>query len=174
MEYKFRRPCAENFLRPLVIGAGPCGLFAALLLAQMGFKPIILETRQSGARTHQGHLGAMAQKHSQPESNVQFGEGGAGTFRRQALQPDQDPRHLGRKVLTEFVKAGAPKKFSPEAHPHIGTFRLVTNGGSDARDHRKPGRGISLPKQSHRSLDPRPPPDGLRLESGRRSPPTMW
>ena len=83
-----------------------------------------------------------------PESNVQFGEGGAGTFSDGKLYSQiKDPRHLGRKVLTEFVKAGAPEEILTEAHPHIGTFRLVTMVESHARDHRKPGRRIPLSEQ---------------------------
>ena len=126
-EYKFVARAPEKFTRPLVIGAGPCGLFAALVLAQMGFRPIILErgkivrqrTKDTWALWRKGVLS--------PESNVQFGEGGAGTFSDGKLYSQiKDPRHLGRKVLAEFVKAGAPKEILTEAHPHIGTFRLVT------------------------------------------------
>ena len=113
--------------RPLVIGAGPCGLFAGLLLAQMGFRPIILDrgklvrerTRDTWALWRRGVLN--------PESNVQFGEGGAGTFSDGKLYSQiKDPSHLGRKVLTEFVAAGAPPEILYVAHPHIGTFRLVS------------------------------------------------
>jgi uncharacterized FAD-dependent dehydrogenase len=112
--------------RPVVIGAGPCGLFAGLLLAQMGFRPIILDrgkivrerTKDTWTLWRRGVL--------DPESNVQFGEGGAGTFSDGKLYSQiKDPRHLGRKVLEEFVAAGAPPEILTEAHPHIGTFRLV-------------------------------------------------
>ena len=112
--------------RPIVIGAGPCGLFAALLLAQMGFRPIILERgKQVRERTKDTwELWRKSVLHT--ESNVQYGEGGAGTFSDGKLYSQiKDPRHLGRKVLTEFVKAGAPPEILVEAHPHIGTFRLV-------------------------------------------------
>src|SRR6201996_6259703 len=127
MEYKFVARAPENFVRPLVIGAGPCGLFAALVLAQMGFKPIILE-RGKVVRERTKDTWALWRKNIlTPESNVQFGEGGAGTFSDGKLYSQiKDPRHLGRKVLTEFVKAGAPEEILTEAHPHIGTFRLVT------------------------------------------------
>ena len=125
--YKFVARAPEKFARPLVIGAGPCGLFAALLLAQMGFKPIILE-RGKAVRERTKDTWALWRKDIlTPESNVQFGEGGAGTFSDGKLYSQiKDPRHLGRKVLTEFVKAGAPDEILTEAHPHIGTFRLVT------------------------------------------------
>lgn len=112
--------------RPLVIGAGPCGLFAALILAQMGFKPIILERGKPVRERTKDTWGLWRRSQLQPESNVQFGEGGAGTFSDGKLYSQiKDPRHLGRKVLTEFVKAEAPEDILTEAHPHIGTFRLV-------------------------------------------------
>ncbi len=126
-EYKFVATAPEKFVRPLVIGAGPCGLFAALVLAQMGFRPIILE-RGKEVRARTKDTWALWRKNIlTPESNVQFGEGGAGTFSDGKLYSQiKDPRHLGRKVMTEFVKAGAPAEILTEAHPHIGTFRLVT------------------------------------------------
>ncbi len=126
-EYKYVACAPQNFVRPLVIGAGPCGLFAALVLAQMGFRPIILE-RGKVVRERTKDTWALWRKNIlTPESNVQFGEGGAGTFSDGKLYSQiKDPRHLGRKVLTEFVKAGAPEEILTEAHPHIGTFRLVT------------------------------------------------
>ncbi len=126
-EYKFVARAPEHFTRPLVIGAGPCGLFAALILAQMGFRPIILE-RGKVVRERTKDTWALWRKNVlTPESNVQFGEGGAGTFSDGKLYSQvKDPRFLGRKVLTEFVTAGAPPEILTEAHPHIGTFRLVT------------------------------------------------
>jgi hypothetical protein len=126
-EYKFVARAPANFERPLVIGAGPCGLFAGLVLAQMGFRPIILE-RGKVVRERTKDTWALWRKNIlTPESNVQFGEGGAGTFSDGKLYSQiKDPRFLGRKVLAEFVKAGAPEEILTEAHPHIGTFRLVT------------------------------------------------
>ncbi|QJU59480.1 NAD(P)/FAD-dependent oxidoreductase [Sphingomonas sp. AP4-R1] len=113
--------------RPVVIGAGPCGLFAGLILAQMGFRPIILERGKVVRERTKDTWGLWRRAVLEPESNVQFGEGGAGTFSDGKLYSQiKDPRHLGRKVLTEFVKAGAPPEILTEAHPHIGTFRLVT------------------------------------------------
>ena len=113
--------------RPVVIGAGPCGLFAALILAQMGFRPIILDRGKVVRERTKDTWGLWRRGVLDPESNVQFGEGGAGTFSDGTLYSRvKDPRHLDRKVLTEFVKAGAPPEILIEAHPHIGTFRLVT------------------------------------------------
>lgn len=112
--------------RPIVIGFGPCGIFAALLLAQMGFKPIVLERGKKVRERTQDTWGLWRKNQLNPESNVQFGEGGAGTFSDGKLYSQiKDPRHLGRKVLTEFVKAGAPEEILYVAKPHIGTFKLV-------------------------------------------------
>jgi uncharacterized protein len=112
--------------RPVVVGFGPCGIFAALILAQMGFKPIVIE-RGTSVRQRTKDTWGLWRKHVlKPESNVQFGEGGAGTFSDGKLYSQiKDPRHLGRKVMAEFVQAGAPGEILVEAHPHIGTFKLV-------------------------------------------------
>jgi uncharacterized protein len=128
MGYRFVARAPEGLMsRPVVIGAGPCGLLAGLTLAQMGFRPIILDrgrfvrerTKDTWAFWRRGVL--------TPESNVQFGEGGAGTFSDGKLWSGiKDPQHLGRKVLTEFVAAGAPAEILYVSKPHIGTFRLVT------------------------------------------------
>lgn len=113
--------------RPVVIGTGPCGLFAALLLAQMGYKPIILERGRAVRQRTKDTFGFWRQRRLDPESNVQFGEGGAGTFSDGKLYSQiSDPRHLGRKVLEEFVRAGAPEEILYVAKPHIGTYRLVS------------------------------------------------
>jgi len=112
--------------RPIVIGMGPAGLFAGLLLAQMGFRPLILERGKAVRERTRDTFGLWRQGVLNPESNVQFGEGGAGTFSDGKLYSQiKDPRHLGRKVLEEFVKAGAPEEIRYVSHPHIGTFRLV-------------------------------------------------
>ena len=112
--------------RPVVIGTGPCGLFAGLLLAQMGFNPIILERGKAVRERTQDTWGLWRKSVLNAESNVQFGEGGAGTFSDGKLYSQiKDPRFLGRKVLTEFVKAGAPEEILFVSKPHIGTFRLV-------------------------------------------------
>jgi uncharacterized FAD-dependent dehydrogenase len=120
-------PPGWNGKRPVVIGAGPCGLFAGLILAQMGFKPIILDRGKVVRERTKDTWGLWRRGEFDPDSNVQFGEGGAGTFSDGKLYcRTKDPRFLGRKVLEEFVKAGAPDDILWEAHPHIGTFRLVT------------------------------------------------
>ena len=118
---------SDLFPRPIVIGMGPAGLFAGLLLAQMGFRPLILERGKAVRERTKDTWGLWRQGKLNPESNVQFGEGGAGTFSDGKLYSQiKDPRHLGRKVLTEFVKAGAPEEILYVSHPHIGTFRLVS------------------------------------------------
>ena len=113
--------------RPLVIGAGPCGLFAALILAQMGFRPILLERGKVVRERTKDTWGLWRRSVLDPTSNVQFGEGGAGTFSDGKLYSGiKDSKILGRKVLEEFVKSGAPEEIGFVAKPHIGTFRLVT------------------------------------------------
>jgi uncharacterized FAD-dependent dehydrogenase len=113
-------------IRPVVIGFGPCGIFAALLLAQMGFKPIVLERGKKVRERTKDTWGLWRKQVLHPESNVQFGEGGAGTFSDGKLWSQiKDPRHLGRKVMLEFVKAGAPEEILLVSKPHIGTFKLV-------------------------------------------------
>jgi uncharacterized FAD-dependent dehydrogenase len=118
---------AQPAHRPLVVGFGPCGIFAALILAQMGLRPIVLERGKEVRQRTKDTWGLWRQGVLNPESNVQFGEGGAGTFSDGKLWSQiSDPRHLTRKVLTEFVKAGAPDEILHVAKPHIGTFRLVS------------------------------------------------
>ncbi len=125
--YHFVAQAPKNLAsRPIVVGMGPAGLFAGLLLAQMGFRPLILERGKEVRERTKDTWGLWQQGVLNPESNVQFGEGGAGTFSDGKLYSQiKDPRHLGRKVLEEFVKAGAPKEILYVSHPHIGTFRLV-------------------------------------------------
>ena len=121
-------PCSRTCrLRPVVVGLPPCGLFAALILAQMGLEPLVLERGKDVRRRTQDTWGLWRRSVLDPTSNVQFGEGGAGTFSDGKLWSQiSDPRHLTRKVLTEFVKAGAPDEILYVSKPHIGTFRLVS------------------------------------------------
>ena len=158
--------------RPVIIGAGPCGLFAGLILAQMGLKPIILDRGKVVRERTKDTWGLWRRGELNPESNVQFGEGGAGTFSDGKLWSQiKDPRHLGRKVLTELVAAGAPPEILVEAHPHIGTFRLVgvveklratieNLGGEYRFEHRVDDFEIETKSDGTRRLT------GLRLHDG--------
>ncbi len=117
---------AADTRRPVVVGFGPCGIFAALVLAQMGLRPIVLERGKAVRERTRDTWDLWRKRNLHPESNVQFGEGGAGTFSDGKLWSQiSDPRHLTRKVIAEFVKAGAPEEIAWIAKPHIGTFRLV-------------------------------------------------
>jgi uncharacterized FAD-dependent dehydrogenase len=128
MRYRFVAHASEPpWLRPIVIGTGPCGLFAGLILAQMGFRPIILERGKVVRERTKDTWGLWRRSVLNPESNVQFGEGGAGLFSDGKLYSQiKDPHYYGRKVLMEFIKAGAPSEIEFIAKPHVGTFRLVT------------------------------------------------
>jgi len=128
MAYKFVAQAPENLKhRPVVIGMGPCGLFVGLVLAQMGFNPIILERGQEVRQRTKDTFGFWRKKILNTESNVQFGEGGAGTFSDGKLWSQvKDRKHYSRKVLHEFVTAGAPEEILYVSKPHIGTFKLVT------------------------------------------------
>ncbi|HRH87342.1 MAG TPA: hypothetical protein PLO41_10880 [Rubrivivax sp.] len=129
--YRFVGHAPADFLaagrpRPVVVGFGPCGIFAALILAQMGLAPIVLERGKAVRERTQDTWGLWRRGVLDPQSNVQFGEGGAGTFSDGKLYSQiSDPRFLTRKVLQEFVAAGAPQEILFVAKPHIGTFRLV-------------------------------------------------
>ncbi|MDH5358976.1 MAG: NAD(P)/FAD-dependent oxidoreductase [Gammaproteobacteria bacterium] len=129
--YQFVARAAEDFpaagqQRPLIIGFGPGGILAALVLAQMGLRPIVLERGRDVRQRTRDTWGLWRKRKLDTESNVQFGEGGAGTFSDGKLYSQvKDKRHLGRKVLTEFVKAGAPEEILTISKPHIGTFKLV-------------------------------------------------
>ncbi|MCL4134902.1 UNVERIFIED_CONTAM: hypothetical protein GTU68_023873, partial [Idotea baltica] len=117
----------ENQQRPIIIGFGPCGILAALVLAQMGLKPIVLDRGQNVRQRTKDTWDLWKNGKLNPESNVQFGEGGAGTFSDGKLWTQvKDRRFLGRKVMTEFVKAGAPEEILMVSKPHIGTFKLVS------------------------------------------------
>jgi len=125
--YRFVARAPGGMRRPVVVGTGPCGFMAALLLAQMGFRPLILERGKVVRERTKDTWGLWRRGVLNPESNVQYGEGGAGTFSDGKLYSQiRDPRHYGRKVLAEFVKAGAPEEILYVSKPHIGTFRLVS------------------------------------------------
>lgn len=112
--------------RPVIVGFGPCGLFAALTLAQMGFKPLVLERGRDVRQRTKDTWGLWRKKILTSESNVQFGEGGAGLFSDGKLYSQiKDPKFYGRKVMEEFVRAGAPEEILYVSKPHIGTFRLT-------------------------------------------------
>ncbi len=116
-----------SYVRPIVIGAGPCGFMAGLLLAQMGLRPLILERGKAVRERTVDTFAFWRQSKFNPDSNVQYGEGGAGTFSDGKLHTQiSDPYHYGHKVLTEFVRAGAPEEILYVSKPHIGTFRLVS------------------------------------------------
>lgn len=127
MAYRYvARAPADLANRPVVIGAGPCGLFATLILAQMGFRPILLERGKEVRERTKDTWGLWREGKLDPESNVQFGEGGAGTFSDGKLHSQiKDPGYRARKVLSEFVAADAPAEIMFVSKPHIGTFRLV-------------------------------------------------
>src|SRR5450830_670845 len=128
ISYKFVAHAPETIKnRPVVVGLGPSGLFAALILAQSGFKPLVLERGKAVRERTKDTFDFWRKSKLNPESNVQFGEGGAGTFSDGKLYSQiKDPKHYGRKVLNEFVEAGAPEEILYVSHPHIGTFRLVS------------------------------------------------
>ncbi|MCX5658891.1 MAG: NAD(P)/FAD-dependent oxidoreductase [Planctomycetota bacterium] len=127
MAYRFVAKAPEALAsRPVVVGTGPGGFFAGLLLAQMGFRPLILERGKAVRERTKDAFALWRDSRLNVESNVQFGEGGAGTFSDGKLYSQvKDPRHLGRKVIAEFIAAGAPPEIEYVGKPHIGTFRLV-------------------------------------------------
>ena len=114
--------------RPVVVGAGPCGYFAALVLAEMGLRPLLLERGLSVRERSAATFGFWRGRRSlDPEANAQFGEGGAGTFSDGKLYSQvSEPAPYGRKVLEELVRCGANPEILTRHHPHIGTFKLAT------------------------------------------------
>ena len=126
MSYKITRTTKPPARRPVVIGAGPCGIFAALVLAEMGLRPLLIERGKIVRERTKDTFAFWRKRVLNPESNAQFGEGGAGTFSDGKLYSQvKDPRFLGRKVLKEFVEGGAPPEILYVSKPHVGTFRLV-------------------------------------------------
>jgi uncharacterized protein len=127
MAYKFvAQAPSQNFKRPVVVGMGPCGIFAALVLAQMGFRPLLVERGRAVRERTKDTWGLWRKRELDVESNVQFGEGGAGTFSDGKLWSQvKDPLFHGRKVMQEMVRGGAPEEILYVSKPHVGTFRLV-------------------------------------------------
>ncbi len=128
LDYHYVAQAPEDLKeRPIIVGFGPCGLLAGLTLAQMGYNPIILDRGKEVRERTKDTFGFWRQKKLNTESNVQFGEGGAGTFSDGKLYSQvKDPKQYGRKVLTEFVASGAPEEIMYVSKPHIGTFKLVS------------------------------------------------
>ena len=153
--------------RPIIVGFGPCGLFAALILAQMGFKPIVLE-RGRNVRQRTQDTWALWRKHIlSPESNVQYGEGGAGLFSDGKLWSQvKDPKFYGRKVMEEFVKAGAPDNILYVSKPHIGTFRLTTVVANMREEIIKLGGEIRFESKVTELLLDKEEVQGVQLENG--------
>ncbi|HPT50026.1 MAG TPA: NAD(P)/FAD-dependent oxidoreductase [Accumulibacter sp.] len=153
--------------RPVVVGFGPAGIFAALVLAQAGFRPIVLERGKAVRERTQDTWGLWRKKVLDPESNVQFGEGGAGTFSDGKLYSQiKDPRHYGRKVLQEFVKAGAPAEILYVSKPHIGTFRLVGMVEQMRREIERLGGEVRFQQRFTNLLIDKGRVRGLKLASG--------
>lgn len=131
-EYLFPPPGKKELRnRPIIVGTGPAGLFCGYMLAKHGYRPILLE-RGREAKIRLADVQRFWQEGVlDPDSNVQFGEGGAGTFSDGKLNTlVKDPRGRNREVLKILVEAGAPEDILYEAKPHIGTdilIRVVTN-----------------------------------------------
>ncbi len=175
--YRYLARPAPTASRPVVIGTGPCGLLAALVLAQMGLRPIILERGRIVRRRTIDTFAFWRRGELSPESNVQFGEGGAGTFSDGKLYSQiSDPKHYGRKVLEEFVRAGAPEEILVVSKPHIGTFRLVsmvermretieTLGGEYRFETRVTGFGIGIDRHGQSRIEGLELADGSTIEA---------
>ncbi len=170
VSYKVVGHAPEGFeQRPLVVGFGPCGIFAALLLAQMGFKPIVLERGKEVRQRTKDTWGLWRKNVLNAESNVQFGEGGAGTFSDGKLYSQiKDPQHHGRKVLHEFVKAGAPPEILYVSKPHIGTFRLTGMVETMRKEIEALGGEIRFEQKVTDLLIEEQQVQGVELESGER------
>jgi len=169
MRYRFLANAQTHpmALRPVVVGFGPCGLFAALILAQMGYRPLVLERGKNVRERTKDTWGLWRGRKLNTESNVQFGEGGAGTFSDGKLWSQvSDPHHYGRKVLEEFVQAGAPDEILYVSKPHIGTFRLVSMIEKMRREIEALGGEIRFEAQVSQLHIERGAVRGVRLRSG--------
>lgn len=170
MRYRFVAQAPAGLTeRPLIIGMGPCGLMAALVLAQAGFRPIVVERGKAVRERTKDTWGLWREHRLNPESNVQFGEGGAGTFSDGKLYSQiKDPRFLGRKVMEEFVRAGAPEEILYLSKPHIGTFRLVKMVENMRATIRELGGEIRFNSKVDRILIEHGQVTGVELASGER------
>ena len=124
VEYVYPKGNFDFSQRPVIVGFGPAGMFAALILSRMGARPLVLERGREAGQRLKDIDNLMEKGELNKESNIQFGEGGAGTFSDGKLTTRiKDPRSL--KVMEEFVKHGAPEEILYSHNPHIGTDRLV-------------------------------------------------
>ncbi|MDO4304418.1 MAG: FAD-dependent oxidoreductase [Bacillota bacterium] len=125
--YRFPAEQYTGAVRPVIIGTGPAGLFCGLMLAKAGFKPLLLERGKSVRERTEDIRKFWETGELNPESNVQFGEGGAGTFSDGKLNTlVKDKYGRNREVLRLFVEAGAPEEILYDHKPHIGTDILCT------------------------------------------------